>query len=79
MPCTFFLKFFFIFNLSTLFIFADTILAQINGEEITLQDAKDFTTKLLPNTSFENLTLEQKKNGVEQAYGERAFFTDCKK
>lgn len=57
----------------------DDVLVQINDKKVTLQDAKDFTSKLLPNTSFDNLTLEQKRMVTNRLIERELFLQTAKK
>ncbi len=57
----------------------DDVLLQVNDEKVTLQDARDFTSKLLPNTSFDNLTLEQKRMVTNRLIERELFLQTAKK
>lgn len=75
----------YLFRLLFLFAFisiaaqGDDVLLQVNDKKVTLQDAKDFTSKLLPNTSFDNLTLEQKRMVTNRLIERELFLQTAKK
>ncbi|MBN2768023.1 MAG: peptidyl-prolyl cis-trans isomerase [Campylobacterales bacterium] len=73
------LRFFSFFLFLGVFALGNDVLVQINDKKITLQDAKEFTTKLLPNTSFDTLTLEQKKMIRNRLIERELFLQTAKK
>lgn len=54
-------------------LFAEGILVSVNGKEITIEDAKFFVLNTLPNTTYEELSFEQKEM-VKNRLIEKALF-----
>jgi parvulin-like peptidyl-prolyl isomerase len=72
-------RFFSLFALVCVVAQSEDVLVQINDKKITLQDAKEFTSKLLPNASFDTLTLEQKRMVTNRLIERELFLQTAKK